>query len=249
MVLKNKILIGALCGMGVICVAAISLYRGSHISVSLHGVNYSEQEFSYFIADPDAPDKSIGGEHIGPFAAGGTTCCAVLPREWKPGTKVRLRTTHWLKQLSDGSLPEVKAKHEVDVPKYAEVGELWVIRDRDGRISVVSSNVEPGHPAWPGKLKGWPVPSLEYQRERWEIYRNIEQGYVDAFESLLRELDEDPAKRAKEAWVHDKDYSTAELKRFTGPDDPLYRKYLRERYVSGLQRSKNDLAEIMKAKP
>lgn len=246
--LKYKILIGVLGVLGAAGLA-LSQYRGSHASVSLHGVNYSDREFSYFIAGPEDSKKTIGGEHIAPFAGGGTTCCAVLPWKWKPGTKVRLTTTHWLKKRPDGSLPEVTEQHEVDVPEYAEAGELWVIRDSKGKISVVSSNVQPDHPAWPGKVKGWPVPSVEYQRERWEIYREVEEAHVNAFASLIKEFELDPVKRAKEAWEFDREYSPKEIAGFEGPNDPRYSEHLKQRYISGLKRSKGDLEKIMRAKP
>ena len=248
MLLKHKIVIGVLGALG-LAGLALSQYRDSLASVSLHGVNYSDREFSYFIADPDDPEKTTGGEHIAPFAAGGTTCCAVLPWKWKPGTRLRLTTTHWLKKQPDGSLPEVTQEHVVEVPEYAEAGELWVIREGDGKISVVSSNLQPDHPKWPGKIKGWPVPSLEYQRERWELYREQEAHGVELYTSLLKDLKEDPEKRAKEAWIVDKDYSSAEVAKFTGPSDPRYIQYLAKAYSEGLMRSKARLEAIMKAKP
>ncbi|KFC68482.1 DUF3304 domain-containing protein [Massilia sp. LC238] len=248
MQLKHKILVGVLSVAGVVGVA-LSQYRSSHASVSLHGVNYSDREFSYFISDPENPQKTIGGEHIAPFAGGGTTCCAVLPWKWKPGTKVRLTTTHWLKKLPDGSLPEVTEEHEVEVPEYAEAGELWVIRNGEGKISVVSSNVQPDHLAWPGEIKGWPVPSVQYQRERWEIYRDVERSYVDAFESLLKELEQDPDNHVIKMWKHDTEYSSSEITGFTGPNDPRYIRHLKKTYIEGLKRSRSDLEEIMKAKP
>lgn len=249
MLLKYKIVIGVL---GVLCVlglAGVSQYRGSHASVGLHGINYSDREFSYFIADPDDPNHSLGGEHIAPFAGGGTTCCALLPWKWKPGTKIRLTTIHWLKKRPDGSLPEVTKEHEVEVPEYIEAGELWVIRDANGKISVVSSNVQPDHPSWTGRIKGWPVPSLDYQRERWELFRKLEEHSVSVHQSLLNDLEEEPGKEAKEAWEYAKEHRPSELAGFTGPDDPRYIQYLKKDYTDGLNRTKAQLEEIIKAKP
>ncbi len=248
MLLKQKIVIGVLSVVGVVGLA-LSQYRGAHASVSLHGVNYSDREFSYFIADPENPKKTIGGEHIAPFAGGGTTCCAVLPWKWKPGTKVRLTTRHWLKKRPDGNLPEVTQEHEVEVPEYAEAGELWVIRDGEGKISVVSSNVQPDHPGWPGRIKGWPKPSVEYQRKRWEIHREVAQAHVDTFVSLSEQLEQDPTNHVKKTWEFDKEYSAKKVAEFKGPDDPRYRDHLKERYIEGLKSSMDDLEKIMKAKP
>jgi len=248
MQLEYRILAGALVLL-ILLGLGMSQYRDPYASLSLHGVNYSDREFSYFVAHPEDPNRVTGGEHINPFAGGGTTCCALLPWKWKQGTKLRLTTRHWLKKRPDGSLPEVEEEHEVEVPAYTEAGELWVIRDADGKISLVSSNVHPDHPAWPGKVKGWPIPSLDYQRERWEIYRKVEQSNVDAFNSLLKELEHDPSKHANEMWAHDQEYSASEIKEFKGPEDPLYLTHLKKSYIDGLARSKSDLEEIMKAKP
>lgn len=248
MLLKHKILIGVLGVAGVIGLA-LSQYRGAHASVSLHGVNYSDREFSYFIADPENPKKTIGGEHIAPFAGGGTTCCAVLPLEWKPGTKVRLTTTHWLKKRPDGSLPQVTQEHEVEVPEYAEAGELWVIRNSAGKISVVSSNVQPDHPSWPGNIKGWPIPSMEHQRERWELYRIHEAGYVELYESSLAELRKNPEAHARKSWEYEREHGADEIAKFTGPTDPRYITRLQNEYSDGLNRSKARLEEVMRAKP
>ncbi|KFI06710.1 hypothetical protein JN27_13595 [Massilia sp. BSC265] len=228
---------------------AMSQYRGTHASVSLHGVNYSDREFSYFIAAPENPKKTIGGEHIAPFAAGGTTCCAVLPWKWKPGTKVRLTTIHWLKKRPDGSLPEVTEEHEVEVPEYAEAGELWVIRDGKGKIGVVSSNVQPDHPAWPGKIKGWPIPSLEYQRQRWELYIHQKRTYMKAYADSLKELESEPDEQAKEAWNHAAEYNPSELKGFSGPNDPDYKSHLRKTYSVRLEELKTEFADLLRSKP
>lgn len=248
MLLKYKILAGGLVLLGLFGLG-MSQYRDPYASLSLHGVNYSDREFSYFIAHPEDPNRITGGEHINPFAGGGTTCCALLPWKWKPGTTLRLTTRHWLKKRPDGKLPEVEEEHEVEVPAYTEAGELWVIRNADGKISVVSSNVQPDHPAWPGKIKGWPAPSLEYQLERWELYRKLAQGDVDLYISLLAELEHDPENHAKKMWEHDKEYSASDIAGFTHSADPRYLAHLKKDYLDGLRRNRLKLDEIMKAKP
>ncbi|MGZ8295076.1 MAG: DUF3304 domain-containing protein, partial [Telluria sp.] len=177
------------------CVLSACLLAGcekAEVDVSLHGVNYGGDAFSYYVTDPTKPKTSgAGGELIEPFAAGGTTCCFTLPKKWRPGIKVEVRTTHWLPQKPDGSLPEVKQIHLVDVPVYANdsPGELWVLRAADGTLAVISSDLQPDHPNWPGKLKGWPIPSLEYRRERWALIRNHQETFVTAYMKLLDELE------------------------------------------------------------
>jgi hypothetical protein len=42
-------------------------------------------------------------------------------------------------------------------PPLSIHGELWVLRGADGSMSVVSSDFQPDHPNWPGRVKDWPV--------------------------------------------------------------------------------------------
>lgn len=221
------------------------------VNVNLHGVNYTGDTFSYVVMDPMNPDQGSGGELIDPFGAGGTMCCATLPRKWRPGVKLEVRTTHWLKARPDGSLPEVRQVHVVDIPQYIDgkPGELWVLRNADESVSVVSSDVQPDHEKWPGKVKGWPLPSLEYQRERWELFRKHEEGGVELYLSLLAQLEKDPESRAKKSWEHSQQYYPAELSGFTGPNDPKYRDLLRREYEEGLERSHKLLKDVMDARP
>ena len=147
------------------------------VDVNLHGVNYGGDAFSFYITDPaDPEDKGTGGGGIiDPFAAGGTTCCVTLPKKWRPGIKVQVHTTHWLPQKPDGSLPEVKKVHLVDVPVYATglPGEIWVFVVRMGAWASSRAIFNQTIRIGPENVKGWPVPSLEYRRERWEIYRKL----------------------------------------------------------------------------
>ncbi|MEW6369805.1 MAG: DUF3304 domain-containing protein [Pseudomonadota bacterium] len=223
----------------------------SDVDVNIHGVNYAGDAFSYYVIDPGKPKSGAGGELINAFEAGGMTCCFTLPKVWRPGIKVRIDTTHWLTKRPDNSLPEVKETHLVEVPRYADgkPGELWVLRAADGSVSVVSSDFQPDHEKWPGEVKGWPVPSLEYQRERWEILRKHQQGFVDIYVSLLEALNKAPQSQANDAWEHAKVHRPTSLKGFSGPDDPAYHLALRKRYEQGLQESKEELARLMETRP
>jgi hypothetical protein len=221
------------------------------VNVSLHGVNYSDATFFYAVADPQTPEKPAGGETIDPFGAGGTTCCAVLPRQWRPGLKLLVRTSYWTEDRVTKKISEFKDKQTVEVPQYLDgkPGELWVLREADGKISVISSDFQPDHPKWPGKVKGWPVPTLEYQRERWEIYRAYEEDGVKLYQNFLDELEKEPLVRAKEAWEYSKQNHPSEIREYTGPDDPRYIDFLREHYKSGLGRSKQLLNRVMEERP
>jgi hypothetical protein len=221
------------------------------VDVNLHGVNYTGDTFSYRVMDPADPNQGSGGELIEPFGAGGTMCCATLPREWRPGIKLEVRTTHWLKKRPDGILPEVKAVHTVEVPRYVDgkPGELWVVREANGSVAVISSDFQPNHPKWPGKVKGWPVPSRAYQMERWELFKKLEEEKVELYVSLLSELDKSPETRAKKAWESAKNYDKSSIQGFSGPEDPRFLIALRADYREGLERNRKSLKEIIEAKP
>lgn len=235
----------------VIAVSLLSACEKSTVDVNLHGVNYSGDTFTYVVSDPAKTEEGSGGELIDPFGAGGMTCCVTLPKKWRPGIRLKVRATHWLKERPDGSLPEIKEEHIVEVPTYVDgkPGDLWVLREADGKVSVVSSDLQPNHPKWPGKVKGWPIPSLEYQRERWELYRKHEEGGVRLYVSLLADLARDPQKEAKEAWEHAKEYDRESLKGFSGPDDPKYIIALHSEYTEGLERSRRLLQDVMERRP
>lgn len=221
------------------------------VNVNVHGVNYTGDTFSYDVADPAKPERGAGGELIDPFGAGGTTCCVVLPSKWRPGIKLQVRTKYWVERKSDGKLSEFKDLDIVEVPPYADgkPGELWVLREQDGKVSVVSSDFQPDHEKWPGKIKGWPIPSLEYRRERWELYRKYEQGGVDLYRELIEKLEKSPETEAAEAWSVAEQYNRESIKNFSGPKDSRYIEYLKQEYEEGLQRSKLRLKKVMEERP
>lgn len=177
-----------------------------NLPVSLHGVNYSGQIFSYQLVDPANENNAAGGETIDPYGAGGTMCCYTLPARWTPGMTVQINATHWLPRKADDSLPEIKETQVADVPRYADgkPGELWVLRGADGKVSLISSDYPPDHEKWPGKIKGWPVPTLEYKRERWDLYINDAAGDIRVWEKQLDAIHHSPEKYAKSAWEEEK---------------------------------------------
>ena len=234
-----------------LCTPMLAAGAKSSVPVSIHGVNYRADDFSYVLVDPTNPENSGGGELIGAFAAGGTICCYTLPAKWRPGIKIEIRETHWLAKLPDDSLPEVTKKHVVDLPPYVsgKPGELWVVRTSDGSMTIVSSDFQPNHAKWPGKIKGWPVPSLEYQRERHDLYIKKANSTVELYVELLRELKESPLARAREAWSMSTKYEPVELKGFSGPDDPAYLMMLKRSYESSLVDAREALQREKDSRP
>jgi hypothetical protein len=221
------------------------------LDVNVHGVNYTDNTFTYVVVDPENPAGGAGDGLIDPFAAGGTTCCAKLPRKWQPGIKLQIRITHYLQQRPAETVVESRKLHSVEVPKYIDgtPGELWVLLNADGSVSVVSSDLQPDHAQWPGTVKGWPVPSHEYRRERWELLRKHEEMYVRIYRNSLAEMANNPGKHAQEAWNFAQKNDPSDLLSFSGPNDPKYREMLRKRDEEGLELSKKLLNTVMEARP
>jgi hypothetical protein len=223
----------------------------SAVPVPIHGVNHRAEPFSYVLVDPTNPENTGGGELVESFSAGGTVCCYTLPAKWKPGIKIEIRETHYLPMLKDRTIPEVKQKFVVDLPPYiaGAVGELWVIRAPDGSVGLISSNYQPDHAKWPGKIKGWPVPSLEYQRARQDLYIKDAQDAIETSRSGLKELAENPAKHAQERWALTAEHRRQDLKGFSGPDDVAYLQMLKDEYETGLVQARARLQREKDARP
>lgn len=221
------------------------------LPVNIHGVNYSAEAFSFVLQDPADPKNTGHGELVDSYAAGGTTCCYVLPKKWKPGMKVSIQSKHWLGKTADHSLRDVASEHVVDIPRYADgkPGELWVLRAADGTMDIVSSDFQPDHPKWPGKVKGWPVPSVAYQRERYDLYIDHEKGGVRLYEKMLAELDAIPDRRAAEDWDFAVRRGKKSIEGFTGPTDAKFRAMLRREFEEGLKYSREQVERLEKGRP
>jgi len=261
-------------------VALLSLHlltacaKGGVAGVNIHGVNYTDREFSYRVEDPTNPKNHGGGEMVDAYSAGGTLCCYELPRKWRPGIQIQVHTIRWKDKLdADVRVPreEIREAHLVEVPPYkGKPGELWVLLQADGRVAVVSSDVQPDHPDWPGAIKGWPVPSVEFMRKQWDMYIKVEEGDVKSFQEYLVELETSPAEMAKREWNQRQEEiadfafrtrknltqrekeaqkSREQLSKFTGPEDPGFIELLKNEYREALGRNQRDLDELRRTRP
>lgn len=221
----------------------------SDVPVSIHAVNYSDQEFEYFLQDPARESNSGGGESITRFAAGGIMCCYSLPKTWHPGLKVKIHYEVYFPSKKGEEIRILTESSLIDIPQYKEPHELWVVRDVQGEISIVLSNFQPDHPNWPGKVKGWPVPSLAYRRERWNLYMDHELAGLRSFEKNQKALNENPEKEAREAWPYRIQYYPDVKEKFSGPNDPKFLIYLKEDYKISVERSKELVRQLEVSKP
>ena len=221
------------------------------VPVPIHGVNYTAQEFGYVLVDPLDKENVAAEESITPYGAGGIVCCFNLPKQWRPGLKAELRATLWILPTPGHDLSSVKKSFTLDIPAYGlgKVPELWILRTSDNEFSLVASNFQPNHPEWPGKIKGWPVPSVEYRRIIHARYLKEAQSDVNLYESSLVDLEKRPLEHGKEMWEQRRVRESDALKVYKGSGDAAYLASLREEYQAGLVEAREKLKRINAAQP
>ena len=221
------------------------------VPVGIHGVNYTAQEFGFVLVDPSDKENGAGEEAITAFGAGGTVCCFNLPKQWRAGLKAELRATVWIPPTPEKSLSSVKKSYVLDIPAYEQgkAAELWILRTAADEYNLVASNFQPDHPQWPGKIKGWPVPSVAYQQILYARSLKEAQSDVDLFESSLEDLKNQPVEHGKEMWRHRMVGESEALKAYKGPEDPAYLASLRAEYQFGLVEAQGKLKRVRATQP
>ena len=227
------------------------------LSLSVRALNYTDKEVEYIaIEAPDDRNNGGGGEAMNPYGGGGNGCCFSVPREWHPGLKalVRFKFTH---EEGEAHLPPAPPHYWpggikvntrlVDIPPYdpTTAADVWTIVHADESIEVVVTFVEPNHPAWPGRVKGRPVPSREYRLKLWQ--REVEAAQK-SIAMLGAQNYNDPVKR-KGNWDVISQYRRDEIKDFSSPDDPAFTEFLEKRRASLLDYSQRQLDRLMEVKP
>lgn len=220
-----------------------------NVPVSVHAVNYSNEEFEYSVQDPLDKANAGGGESIGRYAAGGTMCCYGLPQQWRPGLKVKLEYVLYFPDPVTGDIPTTHNAAIIDIPQYAKPEEMWVVRDEQGVMNVILSNVQPDHPKWPGAVKGWPVPTLAYYRERADIEINGSKGYINALQELYDGMRTTPDQTAKEIWENAEKYKPKEIAGYSGYLDKKYHDFLLADLSKSLKEEKENLKKLEAARP
>ncbi|NVI85687.1 DUF3304 domain-containing protein [Janthinobacterium sp. BJB401] len=165
------------------------LWRGLLLAVCLSGVamaasiqalNYSSREVDYIaVENPGNTNSGGGGDSIRPYEQGGSICCFSVPEKWHADLKVVV-----VYQLS----PDPTFHREtVSVPPYPDGkgGDIWLIVYEDGSVGAVVSLYGPSRPEWPGKIKGYPVPTKEYRDERRKEKIKREKAVLHSMENAL----------------------------------------------------------------
>ncbi|WP_046168578.1 DUF3304 domain-containing protein [Chromobacterium vaccinii] len=187
---------------------------GGQLGASMTVVNYSGKGYDWVaVAKPDAPEQAEAADMVSPYGASGIMCCVNLPAKWQPGMQLVVQTKDATKAktAAEWSKENMPLKlRTVEVPRYAEgdVGTVWVQFLPDNKVALVVSRYDPSNANWPGAVRGWPKPSVEYRRVLWDrdsdllkkqllkmqkakevaIQSEDKRGYQDAIDSILWEL-------------------------------------------------------------
>ncbi|OHX13873.1 hypothetical protein BI347_10400 [Chromobacterium sphagni] len=158
-----------------LCCTALSACAGmgGQLGASMTVVNYSGKGYDWVaVAQPQTPKQAEAAEMIGPYGAGGIMCCVNLPAKWQPGMQLIVQTKDETKAKTAAEWDKERIPLQlrtVDVPRYeaSDVGTVWVQLLPDDKVALVVSRYDPSNANWPGAIKGWPKPSLEYKRKIW----------------------------------------------------------------------------------
>lgn len=135
------------------------------VSVMVDSVNYMHlraPQYTLYDLSQGKP-VAVGGDSLDMLASGGAKgCCLALPEVWRPGIKVRVA---WTESDRERIYPEQRTK-DLEVPRYAQAADLYVVFYGGDDVEVVVSVGEPGHPSWAGRIKKTPWDNCLAHNER-----------------------------------------------------------------------------------
>lgn len=177
---------------GVLLAGCSSLGAGQQLGATLTAVNYTDWPFDWVgVARVAEPEKAMAADGVEAFGASGQMCCVSLPAKWQPGMELVVQTQDGTraksaKEWGQEHIPIIK--HRVAVPRYdsSDVGTVWVQLLPGGKVELVVSRFDPTHAQWPGKVKGWPVPTVEFRRKIWDRDMKLLTDDLSDFEKAIQ---------------------------------------------------------------
>ena len=184
-----------------------SLGAGQQLGATLTAVNYTDWPFDWVgVARVAEPEKAMAADRVTAFGASGQMCCVSLPAKWQPGMELVVQTQDGTRAKNSDEWDKEKIptiKHRVAVPRYdsSDVGTVWVQLLPGGKVELVVSRFDPTHAQWPGKVKGWPQPTVEFRRKIWSEELARERKLLNTMQEALKRTDIPLEKRKKMEWV------------------------------------------------
>lgn len=231
-------------------------------TLNITGVDYAGRGIGAFaVVDPDDPDNRGGGMSITPYSAGGVQCCYELPEEWHEGMTVNVvvryplvgdttdeRSANLAKRQAEGT---VNQTIQVDVPEYNTParGTLWVQFLPEKKASVVISDLDPSHPDFPGKVKGWPEPSDEYRIKL--INSKIKESAERLFRSTqsLKQIQANDTDKLEQLWHIYNDIPPENISDYHGSDDPKFKDFVVRNLKERIRADKQTIRQLEEIKP
>lgn len=239
-----------------------SLGQSHDVSLNITGVDYAGTGMdAYQVKDPDNPKNRGGGFSIRPYSADGVQCCYTVPKEWHPGLKatVLLRyplegTTHdeisasLAKRQAEGTLVET---YQVEIPRYTTPakGTLWVQFLPNKHVNLVVSDLDPSHKDFPGKVKGWPVPSVEYRRKLIDARMLESQERLERSKDLLDAVISGDISVLKRNWGYYKDISPEEISNFKSYLDPNFKSFFIKNLRWRITKDEQTITDLRRRRP
>ncbi|MDA5565488.1 DUF3304 domain-containing protein, partial [Cobetia sp. MMG027] len=185
---------------------------------------------------------------MAPYGAGGIRCCYEVPKQWHEGLMVEVETYYPLvgdtieersedlgQREATGTVTE---KVKLPVPEYQApaAGTLWVQFMPDRNIKVVVSDLSPDHEDFPGDVKGWPVPSDEYRRQKIDQKINFLENSKKNQQEDLNELKRNPDTVLKSYWniFSDIKHMSKEINIFSDYQDPRFNDFMKSYLKAGI---------------
>ncbi|AZN35665.1 DUF3304 domain-containing protein [Iodobacter ciconiae] len=155
------------------------------ISASIDSVNYMHDwSVKYKLTDLRS-NQAIGGSIVSFLAGpGGKNCCISLPKQWQAGMKVKV---DWQEADKTHTKPD-KYQRELEIPLYQQPGDLYVLFHPGQEVELVVSRVEPGYPAWPGKIKKDAMDACIERLSEKECKRNLPKYLSNSQEQIAADF-------------------------------------------------------------
>ncbi|MEN7431964.1 DUF3304 domain-containing protein [Chromobacterium sp. TRC.1.1.SA] len=182
----------AFLSMAGLMLSACAGIGGKPLGASMTAVNYTGQGYDWVaVAQPQTPEQAEAADMVSPYGGSGIMCCVNLPAKWRPGVQLVVQTKDETKAKTSAewSRENIPLRLRfVEVPPYAEgdVGTAWVQLRPDDKIALVVSRYDPSSANWPGVVRGWPKPSLEYRRQLWDQEMRLLTKDFSDFQAKVR---------------------------------------------------------------